>query len=237
MFDFNIDDEFGGPQGNLNQQQLMKALMQLLQKRNGGSYEDEYDEDFDDEYDEEPHDYFRRILENEGEDSQGHFGERNSQHMGEGEMTGNTLMDIIRKRESGGNYGAVNNLGYSGAYQFGSPLLEDLGYVRKGASRHGNRALNEPSNWTIPGGKEAFLSNPKLQDEAMRKALALNEKRLRKAGVIHERSSPEEINGLLAAAHLGGVGGAKKAARGQSSRDAYGTDVGDYYRMGMKARN
>ena len=42
------------------------------------------------------------------------------------------LMASIAASESGGNYRAVNSLGYSGKYQFGMAALEDLGYVKKG---------------------------------------------------------------------------------------------------------
>lgn len=149
---------------------------------------------------------------------------------------GNDLMSDLRHRESGGNYGAVNKLGYSGAYQFGAPALEDLGYLRPGSSRHGNKALNNPMNWTIPGGKEAFLANRELQDTAMRRFMDLNRSKLQKMGLINANTSPQRINAMLAAAHLAGPGGVKSLLAGRNLRDAFGTGAQEYFNLGMRAR-
>ena len=146
---------------------------------------------------------------------------------------GNPLMEMLRHRESGGNYGAQNNLGYQGGYQFGAAALEDLGLLHPGTSRGGNAAMNNPNNWTIPGGLEAFLSNPQLQDEAMKAYMEHNRRQLEQTGLINPDTSPEEVNAMLAAAHLGGVGGVKAMKRGHNRRDAYGTSIRDYYRMGL----
>ncbi|MGA0828849.1 MAG: hypothetical protein ACO3PP_02545, partial [Flavobacteriaceae bacterium] len=51
---------------------------------------------------------------------------------------------------------SVQTLGFLGKYQFGAAALEDMGLIKKGASKGGNKVLNDPSNWNIPGGKEAF---------------------------------------------------------------------------------
>jgi hypothetical protein len=147
----------------------------------------------------------------------------------------NPLMEMLRQRESGGNYGAQNSLGYQGGYQFGAQALEDLGLLKPWTSRMGNAAMNDPNNWTIPGGLDAFLSNPQLQDEAMRAYMEHNRRQLEQTGLINPDTSPEEVNAMLAAAHLGGIGGVKAMMRGQNRRDAYGTGVRDYYNMGLRS--
>jgi len=147
----------------------------------------------------------------------------------------NPLMSMLKQRESGGNYGIRNNLGYSGAYQFGAEALEDLGLLKPGSSKQGNSALETPDNWNLPGGLNAYLNDPELQDHIMQKYMDLNKKRLQQMGLITSMSTPQEINAMLAAAHLGGVGGVKAMHQGHNRRDANGTGVNEYYNMGMNA--
>lgn len=144
--------------------------------------------------------------------------------------------DEIAKKESGGNYAAVNTLGYLGKYQFGAMALEDMGLVKKGVGRMGQKALDDPSNWNIEGGKQAFLNNAKLQEETMARYTQQNFKTLNRIGVINKDSSPQEVAGYLAAAHLLGPGGAKALAQGQSGTDAYGTSSATYYKVGMASQ-
>lgn len=144
------------------------------------------------------------------------------------------LMSALRQRESGGNYGAQNNLGYTGAYQFGAPALETVGYLRPGTGRRGNEALHDPANWTIPGGREAFLSNKELQDMAMKKLMASNQQRLKSMGLVNQQTPPNVLNAMLAAAHLAGPGGVKALLSGRNRRDAYGTPASEYYNLGFR---
>ena len=148
---------------------------------------------------------------------------------------GNSVMDLLRKRESGGNYNAVNSLGYTGAYQFGSQALESIGLLKPGASTLGNKALEDENNWTIEGGKKAFLANKDMQDQALHKFLEYNKKILQRMGLITEHTSSAEVNAMLAAAHLGGAGSVKALKEGKNRRDAYGTPVSEYYQMGLRA--
>ena len=159
----------------------------------------------------------------------------NSMQEFEGEDTGD-VMSRLRKRESGGNYGAVNKYGYAGAYQFGAPALETAGMLKPGTGRYGNKALQNPENWTIPGGLEQYMSNPAIQDEAMRRLMNRNRQTLTNMKIINENTSPQEINGLLAAAHIAGPGGVKKMVRGGNPRDAFGTGAREYYTLGKGAR-
>lgn len=135
----------------------------------------------------------------------------------------------IGQRESGGNYQAVNRIGYLGKYQFGAPALQDMGLVRSGTTMRG---LDDPSNWTIEGGKQAFLNNPQLQEDTMVRYTNQNFRALNRLGVINNQSSNEQIAGFLAAAHLLGPGGARNLAQGRDGADAFGTSGSSYYRLG-----
>ncbi len=135
----------------------------------------------------------------------------------------------IGQRESGGNYQAVNRIGYLGKYQFGAPALQDMGLVRSGTTMRG---LDDPSNWTIEGGKQAFLNNPQLQEDTMVRYTNQNFRALNRLGVVNNQSSNEQIAGFLAAAHLLGPGGARNLAQGRDGADAFGTSGSSYYRLG-----
>lgn len=148
----------------------------------------------------------------------------------------NSLMDLLLRRESGGNYKAQNSLGFLGGYQFGAPALESVGYLKKGAGRLGNKALNNPSNWTIPGGKEAYLANKQLQDRAFLQLAKLHENQLRRMGHINDKTDKKTVNAMIAAAHLSGPGGVKALLKGKNRKDAYGTGAKEYFNLGLKAK-
>lgn len=136
----------------------------------------------------------------------------------------------IGEKESGGNYSAVNTLGYLGKYQFGAMALQDMGLVKKGTSLKG---LDSPENWNISGGKQAFLNNAQLQEETMLRYTRQNYSTLNRIGVVNKDSSPQEVAGYLAASHLLGPGGAKQLAQGDIRADAYGTTSASYYKVGL----
>jgi hypothetical protein len=143
----------------------------------------------------------------------------------------------VGERESNGNYKAVNSLGYLGKYQFGAMALEDMGLVKKGVGAKGQKALDDPSNWTIDGGKEAFLNNPSLQEQTMLRYTKMNFERLKKLGVINDSTTAEKIAGFLASAHLVGPGGAAAMSRGEMRKDAYGTSAESYFKLGSASQN
>jgi hypothetical protein len=142
------------------------------------------------------------------------------------------LMSKLRQRESRGNYGITNSLGYTGAYQFGAPALETVGLLKPGAGKLGNKALKNLANWTLPGGLQEYLSNPVIQDEAMRRLMNANKSTLTKMGLINRHTPEQDVNGMLAAAHLAGPGGVRKMMRGANPRDAYGTGAREYFNLG-----
>jgi hypothetical protein len=116
-------------------------------------------------------------------------------------------------KESQGKYRKVNSLGYMGKYQFGQSTLESVGVYDS----------------------LRFINSPKLQERAFRALLAKNKWELRH---IIEQYNAEEIDGvlitesgILAAAHLGGVGSVKKYFKSGGARvkkDIYGTSVASY---------
>ena len=84
----------------------------------------------------------------------------------------------VAKSESDGRVNAENKYGFIGQYQFGAEALAQTNMVdfeklkeAKKTSKNwygGGQTefLNNPSNWKINGGKDAFLADKKLQDES-----------------------------------------------------------------------
>jgi hypothetical protein len=125
--------------------------------------------------------------------------------------------DAMGLKESSGNWTKVNDIGCIGTYQFSIATLEFLGY----------------NGITL----EKFKTNPEifpaqLQEEAMSALITYNELYLKQfeefvgktiSGVVITRS------GLLAAAHLGGIGGVKMfLIYNINHSDIYGTSIKDY---------
>lgn len=164
------------------------------------------------------------------------------------EETGALAAQMV-KRESGGNLRAENQYGYLGLYQFGAAALVDAGLIddakyREAVRKYGKGLSNgsdadvhkaflaDSSNWTIKGGREAFLSSKAIQDNAI---VALMNKNVGYLGSTYQGSA-EHKAGLLMAAHLKGAGGAKAFANsGIDSTDGNGTKISDYYNTGRKA--
>ena len=142
----------------------------------------------------------------------------------------------IGKSESGGNYAAVNSIGYVGKYQFGYPALIDGGYVK--SSCKSNAQLNNPNMWTGKNGinsKDAWLANSAEQEAAMCAYTNRNYTTMCRIGAVTGDQSNEDVAGMLAVAHLLGAGGAKKYRQGQNSADAYGTTGATYFNKGKYA--
>lgn len=119
--------------------------------------------------------------------------------------------------ESNGNWANYNIIGCIGTYQFQVATLECLGYY--GITY------------------EKFKANPEifpaeLQEEAIRALVSFNEHALEEfdhyigktiGGVLITKS------GLLAAAHLGGIGGVKSfLVNSRNAEDMNGTSIRDY---------
>lgn len=124
-----------------------------------------------------------------------------------------SFREALAFKESQGKYGIVNSLGYLGKYQFGMTTLRHFG-------------VNDA---------DTFLRSPKLQERVFVKNLRYNHNMLED---YIEKYVGKEVggvkvteSGMLAAAHLSGVGGVKKYLRTNGSgrsRDAYGSSVRSY---------
>ena len=122
------------------------------------------------------------------------------------------FLDAIGHRESTNRYDVVNPWGYMGRYQFGKSTLKGLGYDVS---------------------RKEFLSNPKLQEEAMMALLNHNKEKLQKYIDVFDGKTINGIyiteSGILAAAHLGGQGSVKRYFKnGKVFRDGNGTKVTSY---------
>lgn len=142
----------------------------------------------------------------------------------------------LGQRESSNNYQAENGLGYLGKYQMGVMALEDAGLLKPGTSKlkGGQKTiLANPSNWTIPGGKLAFLKNAALQEQVMKGHTNRNLSTLKRLKMVNASTSGGDMAGLLAASHLVGVGGVKKS---METKDANGVSARNYFDMAANAQ-
>jgi hypothetical protein len=149
----------------------------------------------------------------------------------------------IGKSESGGNYAAVNQLGYVGKYQFGYQALIDGGYVKSSVTSLAQ--LDNPNSWTGKDGvtdKSAWLNNPSVQESAMVEYTQRNYTAMVKNGAVTADMPPEEVGGMLSVAHLLGPNkgtpnrpGALGWRQGLGGADANGTTGDTYFQKGKFA--
>ena len=149
----------------------------------------------------------------------------------------------VRMAESSGKYNHPGNqYGYFAGYGMGAEALSIVGLIKRSAFksapyavRSGNNQtawLNSPENWTLQGGKGAFLTNPLLQDVAVT-ALANVNIQDGFSNHILSQSKPEQIAGFAAAAHIKGLNAAISwYLRSSDSSDANGTKTSAYAAMG-----
>ncbi len=130
----------------------------------------------------------------------------------------NAFLDSLGIREFSGNYRAENLLGYIGKYQFGEAMLSDLGYYNLEDDLTGYLKNDWLGTWTGKNevnSKEDFLRSPIAQENAIRAEMKLNWIRIKHfrlenhIGQIIDGLKVTE-SGMLAGAHLKGVGGLKK---------------------------
>ena len=124
--------------------------------------------------------------------------------------------EAIAFRESQGKYKKINSIGCMGKYQFGSETLRSIGV-------HND---------------DLFLNSPIIQEKAFIALLSKNKWELKDEIEKYDGSVINGIliteSGILAAAHLGGVGSVKKYLRTNGKRyfrDTYGTSIRSYIRV------
>ena len=161
-----------------------------------------------------------------------------------------SLASTLAQRESGGNQFIENKWGYLGLYQFGAAALTEVGLIDRnkfdaavkqnpgianGSDAKAHKAfLANPSNWTIPGGKDTFLMDKSMQDRALATMMNKNKATMERKGI--QFSSSADLSGMLLGAHLKGVGNAiKYKTTGADSKDGLGTSISQYYALGSKA--
>lgn len=149
----------------------------------------------------------------------------------------------VRMAESSGRYDHPgNDYGYFAGYGMGAEALSIVGLVkrsefavapyqvRKGTDQ--KAWLDNPQNWTLRGGKPAFLRNPHLQNVAVTALANANIQDGFEAHILSQ-SKPEQIAGFAAAAHLKGLGKANNwYLRTADSHDANGTNTSQYAALG-----
>ncbi len=121
--------------------------------------------------------------------------------------------EALAFKESQGKYHKINSLGYMGKYQFGIETLEAIGITDS----------------------VAFMNSPQLQEKAFIALVSKNKWELKDEIAQYSDKVIAGVkiteSGILAAAHLGGVGSVKRFLRTNGKRkckDQYGTSVGTY---------
>jgi hypothetical protein len=144
----------------------------------------------------------------------------------------NEFLHALALRESGNNYQAINPNGYLGKYQFGPQALQDLGYV---VSTPNNvfgkyQFTGKDSIWS----PHDLLFSPATQEKIVSEWITLLWNRITSLGLdrfVGQLYAGIEItpSGLIAAAHLGGVGGLKRfLEQGVNPSDNLGTSISSY---------
>lgn len=137
--------------------------------------------------------------------------------------------DAIKMRESSGNYQAKNKYGYLGAYQFGRARLLDLGISINGYGRDTNPEAYKRAKVVS---EKDFLNDKELQDTLFFLHTQNLKKRIlqKYKSRLHQfyRGTYLTISGLVAGAHLVGLGGLAKWLAGRVVKDGNGVDVGEY---------
>ncbi|MCB1488931.1 MAG: hypothetical protein KDJ88_15930 [Bauldia sp.] len=149
-------------------------------------------------------------------------------------LTYDDFFDALGDRESGGDYKAVNTLGYLGKYQFGELALIDVGYYTADQTSSNDW---HAANWTGKSGVRSqadFLANPVAQDKAIHAYMDLQWSYLASVWeYVGQKIDGLKItaSGLLAGAHLVGAGTVAEflSSGGKNvPHDAYSTSVTEY---------
>ena len=135
----------------------------------------------------------------------------------------------LGQRESGGNYSIVNEFGYMGKYQMGKTALTEIGFYKDGNYTATANMLGVYSD-------EDFLNTPLAQE------VAIQYYTKRVWGYMQTYECDKYIGksvngvvvtqaGLIAGAHLVGVGAVRNYFKGGNPQDGYGTSVKSYMEL------
>ena len=135
----------------------------------------------------------------------------------------------LGQRESGGNYSIVNEFGYLGKYQMGKSALTEIGFYKDGQYTATANMLGVYSD-------EDFLNTPLAQE------VAIQYYTKRVWGYMQTYECDQYIGqtvngvvvsqaGLIAGAHLVGVGAVRNFFKGGNPQDGYGTTVKSYMEL------
>jgi len=137
--------------------------------------------------------------------------------------------EAIRQAESSNRYDIKNRFGYLGAYQFGKARLLDLGISINDFGKYLHPVAYKKAKKMS---EEEFLKNKELQDEVFRehcKQLArVIKKRFSYLLNKKHRNIKLTLSGMIAGAHLVGLGGLIKWINGKEVKDGNGVSVEVY---------
>ena len=153
-----------------------------------------------------------------------------------GDIDDNNLMDFLELlgfRESSNRYDIVSSRGYMGKYQFGAIALRDIGFYDN------NNIWTEKAKEYGVWSQETFLNNPEAQESAIRMLLNNNWKYATNYGLLEYIGTMMNgilitESGLLAAAHLVGIGSLNRAIKSgdlTSARDGNGITAKEYMEL------
>ncbi|MEZ5667149.1 MAG: hypothetical protein R3F55_06910 [Alphaproteobacteria bacterium] len=142
--------------------------------------------------------------------------------------------------ESNGNYMIVNPYGYLGKYQMGECALIDAGLYTHDSTGCGSQDWS--GQWTGAYGVDSvdsYLQTAEAQDYAFHRFTLANWAEIRRRGLdqyigLNINGVKITAAGLLAGAHLGGVGGVEAflLSLGMEDRgDAYGSRISNYINL------
>ena len=140
----------------------------------------------------------------------------------------------VRQLENGGGYGGQNQLGYAGAYQFGTAALADLGVYspRQGESVRSNAFVGTFNIPNMPGVRtlDDFLNSREAQDAVMRLRIAVLDRAIDALGPA---ANGLDRDALRYVAHGAGPAGMQAWVRSGGTvgnPDGNGLGPGDLYR-------
>jgi hypothetical protein len=146
------------------------------------------------------------------------------------------FLAALAARESSNRQTKVNRYGYAGLFQMGEAALIDAGYYR----RDGTQANDWRGNWTGKdgvNGLQDFLNDRQAQVNAVTRYHDIEWSAIRRLG-LDDKYAGKTVNGvvvtasgLLAAAHLLGVGGLAACLRGGNCTDANQTTAFSYMKQ------